>query len=473
METTYKNLPLNDLGRPVLIERLYVAVTLLSANPQILVSSAFLFLLLLQPGGNASAQFQSGSVNRDRGIQMLQAMKQDLKDYYYDPNFRGIDLDQKFKTAEQAIKNSKSTAQIFGILGEVLIDLDDSHTFFLPPTLVTSVDYGWRMQTFGDKAYIIAVDKESDAAAKGLKVGDEVFSIDGFRPTRTNLWEIEYSYYLLMPATRMTLITQEANGTQNQIELTSKIEEHNVIRVRPATKAPAAAFFEASKDLLIAKLPEFDVSDKAIDELMSRSAKYQGLILDLRGNPGGALKTLQRMLGYFFEKDVKIGEAKGRKDNQILIAKSRAERAFKGKLIVLVDSESASASEIFAKVIQFEKRGLIVGDQTPGKVMAAITIGHPLGTQGQLWTGHLQGVFGVNVTIKDIIMSDGKSLERLGVTPDELIVPTGANLANREDPVLSQAAAHMGIVLDPTKAGTLFPSRSETEKEINRKTYDW
>jgi C-terminal processing protease CtpA/Prc len=65
--------------------------------------------------------------------------------------------------------------------------------------------------------------------------------------------------------------------------------------------------------------------------------------------------------------------------------------------------------------------------------------------------------YGFSVTVADVLMKDGKSLERIGVTPDEVILPTQDDLAAGRDPVLARAAAILGASLDATAAGRLFP----------------
>ena len=67
--------------------------------------------------------------------------------------------------------------------------------------------------------------------------------------------------------------------------------------------------------------------------------------------------------------------------------------------------------------------------------------------------------YAAEITDADITMTDGKSLEHTGVTPDKLMLPTGADLREQADPVLSYAASLAGVKLDPKEAGALFPVR--------------
>jgi carboxyl-terminal processing protease len=178
--------------------------------------------------------------------------------------------------------------------------------------------------------------------------------------------------------------------------------------------------------------------------------KHKALILDLRGNAGGAVETLLRMIGNLFDHDITVGDRKRRKDSKPLIAKSLGDHAYKGQLILLVDSGSASASEVLARVVQLEKRGTVLGDRTSGAVMESLGLGHKMGLDTII-------MYGVSVTDADLIMADGKSLEHVGVVPDKVLLPTAAELRSQQDPILSYAASLVGVKLDAEKAGTFFP----------------
>ena len=92
--------------------------------------------------------------------------------------------------------------------------------------------------------------------------------------------------------------------------------------------------------------------------------------------------------------------AKGRKD------------AFTGPIVVLIDSRSASASEVTARVMQIEKRGTVIGDRSAGAVMTSLSFPHTLG-QDFYGRGTI-AFYGTSITVADLKMSDGFSLEKSG-----------------------------------------------------------
>ena len=173
-------------------------------------------------------------------------------------------------------------------------------------------------------------------------------------------------------------------------------------------------------------------------------------ILDLRGNGGGWVTTVQRLVGNLIDRDVKIGDSVSRKETKPFMAKTRGDKAFKGKLIMLVDSRSASASEVLSRTMQLEKRGLVIGDRTAGAVMTSRFFSDEIGLDVEVF-------YGASITVSDLIMSDGPSLEHRGVTPDDIRLPTAEDLAAGRDTVLSYAASLVGVKVDPVEAGKLFP----------------
>lgn len=424
---------------------------------------ATLFLLVV--GGFNSAQAQSiGSSERDRARTMLQTMKEDIKKNYYDPNYHGMDLDARFKAAEEKIKTATSLGQLFGIIAQAMVDLNDSHTRFYPPPRTTSTEYGWQMQMVGDRCYVVAVKPESDAEKKGLKEGDEIVSINGVGPTRNTLWKLRYFYYTLAPRNSMGVVAQSPNSEPREIEILAKVKQgqktvdltdydermKGLRTAQSESRLYAHRYYDDQGDVFIWKMPEFDLSENKVDEMMSKVSNRKALILDLRGNGGGAETTLLRLLSHFSDKDLTVGELKRRKEAKPLIAKKRGDKPFAGQLVVLVDSESGSSAEVFARVIQLEKRGTVIGDQTAGAVMRSRFYDHQLGVD-------IVVPYGASITDANLMMTDGKSLEGTGVTPDDLRLPSPSDLAKKWDPVLAHAASLVGLKLEPEKAGALFP----------------
>ena len=434
---------------------------------RMLASSIAIAIALAAIPAREPAKAQSlNATDRDRGHVMLKVLKNEIKKNYYDATFRGIDLEARFKTADEKLDRATSLGQVFGIVAQALLDFEDSHLFFIPPQRSDTVDYGWQMQMIGDNCYVSAVKPGSDAETKGLKPGDLVKTLDAFAPTRDNLWKLKYLYYALRPQPGMRLLVRSPNGADRQLDVLAKVKlgkrrvdltgstNNNDIwdLIREGEnedRLKRHRYYEMGDDALIWKMPEFDLDESGIDDLMGKAKKRKALVLDLRGNPGGAEETLKNLLGYFVDADVKVGDIKRRKEIKPFMVKSRGGR-FTGKLVVLIDSESGSSAELFARVIQLEKAGTVIGDRSAGAVMRAKGYHFQLGADTVIF-------YGASITDADLIMTDGQSLERTGVKPDELLLPTATDLAAKRDPVLSRAAALVGVKLDPAKAGAIFP----------------
>jgi carboxyl-terminal processing protease len=200
---------------------------------------------------------------------------------------------------------------------------------------------------------------------------------------------------------------------------------------------------------MILKLPVFSLSESDVDKITSKARKHNTLILDLRDNPGGAVESLRHLLASVFDREVKIADQVMRLKTVPLATKINHRNSFSGKLIVLVDSSSSSAAELFARTVQIEKRGMVLGDRTSGLVMEAKYHSHGVGLPPVY--------YGTMITEADLVMTDGKSLEHTGVTPDETILPAPADLADGLDPALARAAELAGVKLTSEDAGKLFP----------------
>ncbi len=418
--------------------------------------------LAVFPIRNARPQQFSNS-DRSRAVGMLDEVARDVRKHYYDPNFHGLDWDATVRKAKDKIEADTSLNLSLAHIALALISLNDSHTFFLPPSRPYLHDYGFQTEMIGDRCYVIRVRPGSDAEAKGLKPGDEVLSLDGYQPTRESLWKLEYRFNVLRPEPGLRVALRDVQGRQRQVDVAAKFKELERVRdvtgqgiwdvIRDAEtqqQFSRARWGEAGDTVWILKFPMFRFDLSEVERMMKRARQRPALIVDLRGNRGGAVDTLKYLVGGVFEKEVKIADRVGRKESKPEIAKPWHHGAFTGKLVVLVDSKSASAAELFARVVQIEKRGVVLGDRSSGSVMEAKRYAHRAGVDVVVF-------YGAEVTESDLIMSDGKSLEHAGVTPDELVLPTGADLASQRDPALARAATLLGANLTPEDAGKMFP----------------
>lgn len=412
-----------------------------------------------------SQQTKLDSTNLYRSRAILHDAYDNLKKHYYDPKYHGLDIDARFHDYDAKIQNASSLSEAFGIVAGYLDALNDSHTFFNPPSRPYRIDYGYRMQMFGEDCFVTRVRPGTDAEIK-VHPGDQVLDYNGYPVNRGVFWKMNYYFNSLAPQKATSLVLRDPQSQERKLIVDAKVRElkrvldvtgssgdtdiWQMVRDRESYDHTVRQRYYEAQDVMIWKMPEFFLNDSEVDHLFGIARKHKTLILDLRGNPGGEILTLERMLGNVLDHDAKIADRIGRKELKPEIAKTRGNSAFSGKLIVLVDSGSASAAELFPRVVQLEHRGIVIGDRTMGAVMEALGYSGSQGTDTKIF-------YGFSITEADLIMKDGKSLKHVGVTPDEVIIPTAKDLASGRDPVLSRAAELAGLNIEPVAAGKMFP----------------
>lgn len=433
---------------------------------------ALLLMLLLGIAASAvvAAADDYRESDRGRALIMLRDVRQAIEKDYFDASLRGMDVGALADSAKVRIEKSTSVGESLAAIAQFTLELDDSHTFFLPPWQTATVDYGWTMGMVGDVCHVVEVKPESDAARQGVVRGDIVKSVNGLKPARESLWRLEYLFRTLRPQPGLHVELVTPKGEPRELDLAAKVRQRkkvvalngessswDIARIIDEQDQHARdqqpVVVQAGKQVLVVRMPTFEVDERVIEQFLDRARRFETLILDLRGNPGGRLAAMQALIGGLSRDDVTIGVSKSRDRSAPLVAKGTKADAFAGRVFVLVDAGSASAAELVARTMQLANRGTVIGDRTAGAVMTSRF--HPL------LVSHGENVisYGVSVTVADVIMSDDGRLEKKGVTPDFRILPTAEDMADGRDPALAQALKFAGQALDAKQAGALLPAR--------------
>jgi C-terminal processing protease CtpA/Prc len=406
-----------------------------------------------QPKLSGNARAQVSNILRDA--------HDEVKKHYYDPKFHGLDWDARYREYSAQLASIQTVGDGFRIVAAFLEGLKDSHTFFEPPERVSRTDYGYRLAMVGNSCFVTQVRPNSDAESK-LHIGDQLVGLNGYRVDREDFHDISYFLNILAPQVsvrldllspagelRQVVVNASVGAPRRMLDLSESNDYWDFMRRLEGEDHATRSKIVETGDAAIWNIQQFNLSIDSVEKGIAIARKHKVLILDLRSNPGGSVDMLEHLVGMLFDHEIKISDRVGRKDQKPALSMPGG-KPFDGKLIVLVDARSASASELLARVVQLEHRGTVIGDRSAGSVMEATPIIESPGTETRIF-------YAFSVTDANLIMRDGKSLEKTGVTPDELLLPTGADLAAGRDPVLSHAAELAGVKLDPVEAGKLFP----------------
>jgi carboxyl-terminal processing protease len=172
---------------------------------------------------------------------------------------------------------------------------------------------------------------------------------------------------------------------------------------------------------------------REFDAAIDRFRDADGIVIDLRGNPGGVLTMTMGISGHFLETPVALGTIRTRESELKLVSNPRRVAPdgqpvtpFGGPVAILVDSGSYSASEIFTAGMQSLGRVRVFGVRTAGGALPAVL-------------ERLPGGDVLQYAIGDFVTSQGERIEGRGVQPDVVVSPTPAELLAGTDRALEYA----------------------------------
>jgi len=202
------------------------------------------------------------------------------------------------------------------------------------------------------------------AQRQGLRVGDIIYEVDGFPVSVENYDEVS-PRVKGEPGTQLEIKILRNN--QNDTLTFKLIREEILVK-----SLYYYGFYPPNSNNVYLKLNSFTKTagaeiQSAIRKLRNEK-EIHSIILDLRGNPGGLLESAIEVSDKFLQKNLLIVSTRGKDESSEKKYFSNEEPLFKSeKLIVLINENSASASEIIAGAIQDHDRGIILGTQSFGK----------------------------------------------------------------------------------------------------------
>ena len=323
------------------------------------------------------------------------------------------------------------TAMVDGAINGMLETLGDPNTRYLDPFAqqLELDDEDGEFEGIGARidfeegrgVTIVSPIVGSPAEAAGLQPGDAILQADG-----VDLPDTETAIRLIRgEAGTPVVLTVERDGETFELEV-----------VRGVITTPTVVARMLDENVAYIQLTQFrpDAAKEFEDELkMLLDQSPQGVVVDLRNNPGGLLNEVIDITDLFLDEGVILLEEFGN-GSETSHRSDNGDIAEEIPLVVLINEGSASASEVFAGAIEGRDRGELVGVQSFGK--------------GTVQTvRNLSNGGGVRVTIAHWLTPDGEWIHEAGVTPD--VVVERGEINSDADPQLDAA---VDLLLEQTSA---------------------
>ena len=385
-----------------------------------------------------------------------------VRDSHFDRTLNGVDWNAVRSELRPKAAAAKNVGELRAVLRDMLGRLGQSHFAVIPssgdsPSKAApdmSGDTGLDVRLIDGDILVSSVEAESSAAQGGVKPGWKVVAIGGTRldpllgelPAESRLRSVE-AWRIAQERLRGT------SGTRVRVafeDLSSRVHDLTLER-RPETGEPVTVghlptmFVRVESQRrqipggLSAGVIRFNVwmtaVDREFDKAMGAHRDADGIIIDLRGNPGGLAAMLMGISGHFVRERKTLGTMKTRESELRFIANPRFVNAagervtpFAGPVAIIVDSMSGSASECFTGGMQGIGRARVFGQTSMGQALPALFNKLP---NGDILI-HAYG---------DFVAADGTRLEGRGVVPDEITPLTREALARGQDPAMDAALA--------------------------------
>lgn len=266
------------------------------------------------------------------------------------------------------------------------------------------VGVGIEVSEFSGRVTIAQVFEGGSAEESGILAGDYIVGVDGVDTRGENLTEV------------IERIRGEP-GTIVQMEVERPINQRlfNFELERMEIALDSVVDIEMKTDSIgYMKVRQFidDTDDELFDALSDLTAQgLRGLIIDLRGNPGGRLDTAARMAEIFLQEGETILTVQSRRGVEDVFKTRSVKRSYDGPLVILINGHSASASEILAGALRDHGRALLVGKKSYGKGSVQSVIGFPGGD-------------GLKLTSARYLLPNGEAINGTGVYPDVTVEST-------------------------------------------------
>lgn len=405
------------------------------------------------------------SADTPKAVETFDAAWQIVRDTHFDKTLNGVDWDAVRRELRPKAEAAKSIGELRTVLGAMLSRLGQSHFAVVAASEEPgadaaassdmSADPGFDIRLVGGEIVVITVDAERGGAAAGVRPGWRVVAIDG-RPVAEMLKGLPEADERLRGLQAWRLLHRRLRGPEGSYANVSfedasnrlvkvAVERHSE-KGMPVKVGSLPTMFVRVTDAE-KKTPEgrragligFNVWMTPVDAPFARAVdKYRaddGIIIDLRGNPGGLAAMMQGISGHFVGDVKPIGIMKTRDNELRFVANPRtvdtngkAVPVYGGPVAILVDAMSGSASECFAGGMQSIKRVRVFGQTTMGQALPALFDRLP---NGDVMI-HAYG---------DFVTADGTRVEGRGVIPDEPTPLNRRDLLNGHDRALESALA--------------------------------